>query len=521
MQIPEPPLPPLAPLWDRVLRAQTLPPDVDVNLLHVAIRDRLTHSEWEVRLNALRVLADLVPLSGNALLFPLDLVIENLGHSSPNVRKAALDALKTYCTHCERPEAAARKVLDKCSYQNVSLHPNYSEINVITGLILSIPSVINILKRRCLNLDLSLAFDVLGKKLLDHNHRDVAWRSLVKLRRICGPRDFMMYISGLDTIIQDKFRLLCDLYDEDSLDVYYGPRNGASLEIQTNKLIRASDIFSSSSTTPIRISTDSSSDDSLRNIHFYNNYGKVVIETEIQFDSDTAITMTVLEENETESEATNIGNEDDRDSSDRNTLRYSDTTDNDSEDTDVVVKKVRFGGESIKIRTPDSENQCTNSEEDSNRKDIEKEDNTKEAAFVETPGIVKKAKELKNEILEIGSKESNNKKSGIPLPIIPANKIPSYHQESKVTPIKEKYQMKQKSKSMNELYDYFRTKSKQLDSTKVDTGFARIVTGTKTPEKVPSPVQPHREVEVLHNLQRSPLLSPRRPLSRSYSDDEG
>ncbi|XP_035433558.2 uncharacterized protein LOC118264982 [Spodoptera frugiperda] len=518
MQLPETPPPPLAPLWDRVLRARALPPDLDVELLYVAIRDRLTHPEWEVRLHALRVLADLLPLSGNALSFPFDQVVDNLGHNSPNVRKAALDALKVFCTHCEDVECAARAILDKCSYHNIRPHSANldTKVNVITGLILSIPSVMAILKRRHSHLDMLPIFQVLGDKLYDPVHRDVAQRSLLKLRRACGPRDYMMYLSRLDPKVQDRFRHLCETYDEDSMDVYYAPRKTAYRNNNT-PLVKINHVFNNAHTGPIRVSTDSSSEDSFAPLPFYNNnFAKVIIETEIKFDSDTAITMTVLEENETESEK-NTGSEDDYDSSDRNMLKYSD---GDSEDTDVVVKRVRFGGESVKIRTPDSDNLLT-SEDDSNVHRQQRNGNFKEIMAPPTPGIVTKMNEIKREALEreAQNKVNNNKKSGIPLPVI--------HNKSQKPTYEAKYNgVKIKSKSLSELYDYFRSKNEEGEGKMQEmSGLALSLAEVRSPEKSGrssrSPVEPHKEVEVLHNLQRSPTVSPRRHQTRVELERDG
>ncbi|XP_072938875.1 uncharacterized protein [Epargyreus clarus] len=502
MQLPETPPPPLAPLWDRVLRARALPPDLDVQLLYVAIRDRLTHPEWEVRLHALRVLADLLPLSGNALSFPFDQVIDNLGHNSPNVRKAALDALKVFCTHCEDPECAARSILDKCSYNNIRPHSADFDmkVNIITGLILSIPSVMTILKRRCRELDLFPIFKVLGDKLFDSIHRDVALRSLMKLRRICVPRDYMSFFSRLDSRVQDKFRLLCELYDEDSLDVYYAPRKSYYRNGSEQPMVKVNQVFNGQITTPLRLSTDTSSEDSYQVPFNANNFAKVIIETEIKFDSDTAITMTVLEQNETESEK-NTGSDDDGDNSDRYLLKYSDGES--EEDSDVVVKKVRFGGESVKIRTPDSDNLLTS--EDDNNQDISSplEKSNIEEVLPETPAIVGKLNEIKREAMERESRVvvKNPKKSGIPLPVI-YNK-PKQQVETKYNKVK------LKSKSLSELYDFFNKKN-DVETKPKSSGFALTLTEVRSPEKVPSPVEPHREVEVLHNLQRSPTVSPRR-----------
>lgn len=508
MQLPETPPPPLAPLWDRVLRARALPPDLDVELLYVAIRDRLTHPEWEVRLHALRVLADLLPLSGNALAFPFDQVVDNLGHGSPNVRKAALDALKVFCTHCEDAECAARAILDKCYYHNIRPHSAGIDVkmNVITGLILSIPSVMGILKRRNQSLDMYPVFQILGEKLFDPVHRDVAHRAMMKLRKVCGPKEYSISLSRLDLKIQDKYRLLCENYDEDSLDVYFAPRkalyqsNNNRPVIKVNRLLNINNSVSST--------LDSSSEESYGHYPYYNNnFAKVIIETEIKFDSDTAVTMTVLEETESESER-QTESEDGYDSSDQNMLKYSD---GESEETDVVVKKVRFGGESVKIRTPDSDNVITS--EDDNRNKLVHAKNI-EASRPVSPVITNKIYEIKRDAIENQSKNSlQNKKSGIPLPVI-LNKPNKQEHSSKYNKVK------LKSKSLSELYDYFRSQNREPhDKSKEFSGFALTISEVRSTQDS-TLVEHHREVEVLHNLQRSPVVSPRRQVTKLQLDQD-
>ncbi|XP_013175146.1 PREDICTED: uncharacterized protein LOC106123404 [Papilio xuthus] len=508
MQLPgTPPPPPLAPLWDRVLRARALPPDLDVDLLYVAIRDRLVHPEWEVRLHALRVLADLLPLSGNALSFPFDQVIDNLGHGSPNVRKAALDALKVFCTYCEDTECAASAIIDKCSYNNIRpLSSGFdTKVNVITGLVLSIPSVMAILKRRNPGLDMFPVFNILGDKLFESLHRDVALRSLMKLRRICGPRDYMLAFSRLDPKVQEKFRVLCDKFDEDSLDVYYAPRR--SYGNRNSQHTKMNHNFNNNNfKAPIRFPSDSSSEESYAMPYYTNNYGKVIIETEIKFDSDTAITMTVLEQNETESEK-NTGSDDD-DSIDRNMLKYSD---DESEDSDVVVKKVRFGGESVKIRTPDSDN--ITSEEDTNHNSTMREKSI-DVVLPTTPNIINKMNEIKRETVDREFR-TNSKKSAIPLPVI-------HNRTRKQNDLINNNTIKSKSKSLSELYDYFNKKTDGENAKSRDTSkFALTLSEVRSPEKIPSPVETHKEVEVLHNLQRSPSVSPRRQQTRVHIEKDG
>ncbi|GBO98552.1 hypothetical protein EVAR_131_1 [Eumeta japonica] len=525
MQLPggpgPPPPPPLAPLWERVVRAGALPPDLDVDRLYVAIRDRLRHPEPEVRLHALRVLADALPIAGRALTFPFDETVDNLGHGSPNVRKAALDALKVFCAHCEEPECAARALLlDECMYRGETGPPSRdadARANVITGLVLSIPSLLNILKRRDPSLPTLPIFRVLGDMLFDPVHRDVALRSLVKLRRVCGPREYMDAFSRLDPHVQHKFRTLYEMHDEDAVDVYYARKKAVlDREDERNGLVATNQISGERNPFHGTTSTDSSSEDSFvprrDDSVLHNGFARVIIETEIKIDGDTAITMTVLEENEADADSDRVGTSEDDHNFDGGMLKYSD---GDSEDMDVVVsqKRVRFGGESVKIRTPDSDN-LANSEDDkatgtssstcdtSVRHDI--------SHRVDSVPAVSHA-EMKSE-LDKDIAISKPKRSGIPLPIIQTKRV-------QTAVAKPQNDAKQKSKSLSELYDYFRNRNDIAQNKTKGSGFALTLSEVRSPEKIPSPIPEHGEVEVLHNLQRSPLHSPRRQTTLQLEHD--
>lgn len=82
----------LTPLWEHVVRTQSLPEGVELQQIFLELSDRLRDPEWEVRQHALRVLIDVIPVItpdrlDEKVAIILNDLIENLGHPAPAVRK--------------------------------------------------------------------------------------------------------------------------------------------------------------------------------------------------------------------------------------------------------------------------------------------------------------------------------------------------------------------------------------------------------------------------------------------------
>lgn len=323
----------LTPLWEHVVRTRRFPSEIDTQATFIEISERLRDPEWEVRQHALRVLMDVLPtLNADAVDKVMQPVvpelINNLGHPAPAVRKGALDALRVYLIHTPNKDSVVKNILhDGLNRPNAH---NPFQTNVTTGVILSAPLLLfpssdspppttQILK------DATIAF---AARLVQVPHQEAVLKSLMKIRDEVGEEEFESYLADYD----DKLKNI------DVLSKIYNikpskkkrERNRAWDIVKPDTKERTSDK-----------SWDSDSDTS--GIAEEEDEGaippaRVVLETEIKFNEETAITMTILEEKD-EDESGDEDKEENLSSSDKR----------------KTPRRVRFGGEIVKLRTPDSD----------------------------------------------------------------------------------------------------------------------------------------------------------------------
>ncbi|KAG8323379.1 hypothetical protein J6590_006390 [Homalodisca vitripennis] len=165
--------------------------------------------------------------------------------------------------------------------------------------------------------------------------------------------------------------------------------------------------------------------------------GRVVMETEIKFNSETAITMTILEEKNDEGKLqkeNTVSLEESEEQGNRFTNDFvMHVVEDDENSLKRTPRRVRFGGEVVKLRTPDSDVTIEIHEVDPKEAPILKFTETKlEEVSKEPPKTPKKTKTKKKvEDLTISGKESilysredkvvkRPRSSHIPLPIVPA-----------------------------------------------------------------------------------------------------
>lgn len=182
---------------------------------------------------------------------------------------------------------------------------------------------------------------------------------------------------------------------------------------------------------------------------------RVVMETEIKFDSKTAITMTILEEKDEKGnhkkenmETSSIQRPEDQERFINDFVMH--VVEGDESGTKRTPRRVRFGGEVVKLRTPDSDVTI----------EIHEEMNGKETPILkfvdakvepkESTKSPKKSKPRKKvEDLTVSGKESilysRDEKSGknrprsshIPLPIVPALSRPQFPWQKRSGPVTE------------------------------------------------------------------------------------
>ncbi|XP_070154271.1 TOG array regulator of axonemal microtubules protein 1 isoform X5 [Polyergus mexicanus] len=329
----------LTPLWEHVVRTRRFPSEVDTQATFVEISERLRDPEWEVRQHALRVLMDVLPtLNADAIDKVMQPVvpelINNLGHPAPAVRKGALDALRVYLVHTPNRDSVVKNILHD-GLNRPDAH-NPFQTNVTTGVILSAPLLLfpssdsppptmQILK------DATIAF---AARLVQIPHQEAALKSLMKIRNEVGDEEFESYLADYDDKLKKNIDVLSKIYNIKP-SKKKRERNHAQDIVKAN--IKEQRILNKSWDSDSDTSGIAEEEDEASNAI---PPARVVLETEIKFNEETAITMTILEEkgeNESEDDGTGKG----ENSSSPNKRK--------------TPRRVRFGGEIVKLRTPDSD----------------------------------------------------------------------------------------------------------------------------------------------------------------------
>ncbi|EZA50927.1 hypothetical protein X777_10555 [Ooceraea biroi] len=338
----------LTPLWEHVVRTRRFPSEVDTQATFVEISERLRDPEWEVRQHALRVLMDVLPTLNadvvDKVMQPVvPELINNLGHPAPAVRKGALDTLRVYLVHSPNRDSMVKNILHD-GLNRPDAH-NPFQTNVTTGVILSAPLLLfpssnsppptaQVLK------DATIAF---ASRLVQVPHQEAVIKSLVKIRDMVGEEEFESYLADYDDKLKKNIDVLSKIYNIKP-SRKKREKNCAQDIMKEQGFDKSWD--SDSDTSGIAEEEDEAAMPPAR----------VVLETEIKFNEETAITMTILEEKD----------EDDSENDDQQNIE---TTKNDTKNNEAAHKnlsspdrhgrktprRVHFGGEIVKLRTPDSD----------------------------------------------------------------------------------------------------------------------------------------------------------------------
>nr|XP_012232865.1 PREDICTED: uncharacterized protein LOC105678252 isoform X2 [Linepithema humile] len=343
----------LTPLWEHVVRTRKFPSEVDTQATFVEISERLRDPEWEVRQHALRVLMDVLPTLNadvvDKVMQPVvPELINNLGHPAPAVRKGALDTLRVYLVHSPNRDGMVKNILHD-GLNRPDAH-NPFQTNVTTGVILSAPLLLfpssdsppptaQILK------DATIAF---AARLVQVPHQEAVLKSLMKIRDAVGDEEFESYLADYDDKLKRNINVLSKIYNIKPARRKRGENRGAqdimkTAEAKERTVDKSWD--SDSDTSGIAEEEDEAPSAGGGAIP----PGRVVLETEIKFNEETAITMTILEEKD---ENDNEGSSERRDVRNGNVGVEGPLS---SADKRKTPRRVHFGGEIVKLRTPDSD----------------------------------------------------------------------------------------------------------------------------------------------------------------------
>lgn len=512
----------LTPLWEHIIRTKTLPADMDEREMFIEFGERLRDPEWQVRQHALKVLVDvLLVMKSDAdayfqpLLRPL---VENLGHSAPAIRKGSLDVLKVYMTETKRPEAAIGDIVGLGLEQKKCFEE--ADSRVCVGVMLSLPSIIYTSLGTAKHEHIvRTAIDALAKKMIQASYQEVALKVLLRIREMIGVRAFSAHIAH--GAYRD-FELLCNVYGlpgtppdkqaDPSVELYRPQAATESVGVWTpshtagdskGKIVRTELCWADQN------DTETSADEVIANIKctsFVGSAGKesrapapcassgkpdkdrFILETEIKV-QDTAMTMRIFETrcNSSGNEAPSELSEDDRAAEHHHNgfIRIlSDSEVDESgagskvpESTRTTAKRVTFGGEIVKMRTPDSDSVLQSDNDEAQKRTAAPPTTDDNQIFLmATSNALKDAKNDRHggNLLSVGRPRTAGGLLGV------------------------------HSTDTSKANDRARHKSAS------PTGRPRRYSYSSD-EPIVSPKAAHKGIEVLHNLQkRSPTVSPSR-----------
>ncbi|CAH1997559.1 unnamed protein product [Acanthoscelides obtectus] len=423
----------LTQLWEVVVRTKRLPEGLDASLLYHGVCDRLRAPEREVRLHALRVLQDLIPATNQ--------------HCLDKLMRPLLPELVENVGH-EAPALrkgaidALRKYLqhtDECDRLLVELVLAAEENSVVAATPFLITSEIT---------------DCTARKVVDQLWQDlnsplfnqeVIAKSLARIRYILGEERFKSLLG------RQRFEELVKICDNYGIPIDYSDGDSSS-----EKAVWTMD----------ELIED-----------------RVILETEITLKTGPAITMKIHEESRPGSIMDMICSDEE---SRKDEEFYGSPK--------KTPRKVRFGGESVKMRTPET---------DSNHGS---QDCQEEIRITVTDAV---SIETRKSLIpvRITSLPNSPKKS-----LLPMAKKPRLHKSAPdLRTGRSRIPIFKKSGTSGKSTDSSTLKEGQTKRLSVHRKDADSKTSPKRREMY-SPVPVHREIEVFHNLTRSPERKRRSPV---------
>lgn len=239
------------------------------------------------------------------------------------------------------------------------IHDSF-QTSITAGVILSTPSLLFPSKNpsSLSKKTLKSAINGLANRLVQVTHQESALRSLVKIRDTIGNEDFNNILIECDPKFKTDFEIFCQVYEIKEAPVKRKKRKKKLKKKQNNNSMVVEEI-----------KTKTVEGDNKSKSNSIIPPSRVVLETEIKFNSETAIMMTILEENNGESDEES-GNDTDGNDDDDDEEDYPDKKlDNEEEKSKSLEteekyewierrktpRRVHFGGEIVKLRTPDSD----------------------------------------------------------------------------------------------------------------------------------------------------------------------
>lgn len=322
----------LTPLWESIIKYNRFPQNVDKINVFTELAVRLNEPEWEVRQHALRVLTDLIPVISksfspedlDALMVPAVLsdVTHNLGHPAPAVRNSALDVLIAYLKYTSDPEFVLRSIVS-----------NGLESPAVSGSLAA--TVVQVLPR-LIDQTLSISHQSLvhlvtavSKKLTHMPYQRQAIETLHRIKGHVGDSRFDHFLESYYPQVKRDLDVLCQVYQvEPNL-------RDSGIDLQSPPQT-AQDTWSDSSMSPTQPKLEEVKPEEYDGAESdqESEEEKLPAEDEQILANNSAIIASRTE--------TIVTVQDDFEDEEEGNSRKS-------------PRRVRFGGEVVKLRTPDSD----------------------------------------------------------------------------------------------------------------------------------------------------------------------
>lgn len=218
---------------------------------------------------------------------------------------------------------------------------NSFQTNVTTGVILSVPSLL-FPSSNSPSPDSRLVKEVtiaLASRLAQVPHQEAVLKSLMKIRDAIGVEEFESYLEDYDNKLKKNIEILSKIYNVKSNKKNLKKGTDGKKNVEKVEKNLEGKWENDSDTSGI-----AEEEDEITSMPA----ARVVLETEIKFNEETAITMTILEEKD---DSENEQNEEEENETDiKNEIEGKEDL-----DKRKTPRRVHFGGEIVKLRTPDSD----------------------------------------------------------------------------------------------------------------------------------------------------------------------
>ncbi|XP_043950422.1 uncharacterized protein LOC108036858 [Drosophila biarmipes] len=520
----------LTPLWEHVLRTRRLPETVLPSAMFAEFHERLQDLEWQVRQHALRVLVDVLVVMQDEADAHMEreqligLLVENLGHQAPTVRKGALDCLRVYLAETAIPETVMLRILDAGLTKQGPAEVEYMG-RLSCGVLLSLPALLQSTMHTPQRHRIAVStLERVTQHMDQLAQQEITLKVLTKIRELLGVQEFEAILSdvGRGDALSTYYQL-CQVYG-----VSGKPKRGGEVKAGAWRALPREQGWRNSLDTPLHMQSNCP------------DRGKVIMETEIKINDDT-VTMRILEA-DTETEES--------DSPARNGSKDEESTDlvchpllssanshhelvgagivqviSDSELDEPHplkpvsvsepstpsrgLKRVTFGGEIVKMRTPDSD---AASSTNNSRAPGQVNQSVTILALGETP-----TPPLEKSQPPRPSADNRTTALVVEIPSDNTKPLPQVRPFSSQSPRHQSHAPSEPSSSSPRKRQ---EADGRLSPSPRSPGFRSRSTSPTGSNNI-SPKVPHKQIEVLHNLQRDPSPRSQRRLEDLGGDGDG